>query len=91
MWTSVKANTDLPAGSVPATSYDLVNMYLTVKPTQNLTVTGSVENLLNQYYRPYAVPGPDPGSNLVQNDVLWASAGAGITFKGAIKYHFGGT
>jgi hemoglobin/transferrin/lactoferrin receptor protein len=91
MWTSVKANTDLPAGSVPATSYDLVNMYLTVKPTQNLTVTGSVENLLNQYYRPYAIPGPDPGSNLVQNDVLWASAGAGITFKGAIKYHFGGT
>lgn len=91
MWTSVKSNTDLPAGSVPATSYDLVNLYLTVKPTENLSLNMSVENLLNQYYRPYAIPGPDPGSGLVQNDVLWASAGAGITFKGGLKYHFGGT
>jgi hemoglobin/transferrin/lactoferrin receptor protein len=31
-------------------------MYLTVKPTPNLTRDGSVENLLNQYYRPYAIP-----------------------------------
>jgi hemoglobin/transferrin/lactoferrin receptor protein len=89
MWTSVKGNTDIPADYLPATSYDLVNMYLTVKPTSNLTVTGSVENLLNQYYRPYAIP--RGSANETQNDVLWASAGAGITFKGAIKYHFGGT
>ena len=64
-------------------------MYLTVKPTPNLTLVGSVENLLNQYYRPYAVP--RGSANDTQNDVLWASVGAGITFKGAIKYHFGGT
>lgn len=90
MWTSVKANTDLPVGSVPATSYDLVNLYVAVKPTPNLTITGSVENLLNSYYRPYAIPGPDVGSNLTQNDVLWASAGSGIVFKGGLRYHFGG-
>ncbi|WP_398480211.1 TonB-dependent hemoglobin/transferrin/lactoferrin family receptor [Tardiphaga sp.] len=90
MWTSVKANTDLPAGSIAATSYDLVNLYVAAKPTPNLTVTGSIENLLNSYYRPYAVPGPDLGSGLAQNDVLWASAGAGIVFKGGLKYHFGG-
>ncbi|MBN9594251.1 MAG: TonB-dependent hemoglobin/transferrin/lactoferrin family receptor [Afipia sp.] len=89
MWTSVKGNTDIPANYLPGTSYDLVNMYLTVKPTPNLTLVGSVENLLNQYYRPYAVP--RGSANDTQNDVLWASVGAGITFKGAIKYHFGGT
>jgi hemoglobin/transferrin/lactoferrin receptor protein len=89
MWTSVKANTDIPANYLPNTSYDLVNLYLSVKPTPNLTMTASVENLLNQYYRPYAVPGGTSGES--QNDVKWASAGAGITFKGGLKYHFGGT
>ncbi|BEV45269.1 TonB-dependent hemoglobin/transferrin/lactoferrin family receptor [Afipia carboxidovorans] len=89
MWTNVKGNTDIPANFLPATSYDLVNVYLSVKPTKNLTLIGSVENLLNQYYRPYAVPtGSDTTST--QNDVKWASAGAGIVFKGSLKYHFGG-
>ncbi len=89
MWTSVKANTDIPANYLPNTSYDLVNLYLSVKPTPNLTMTASVENLLNQYYRPYAVPGAGSGES--QNDVLWTSAAAGITFKGGLKYHFGGS
>lgn len=89
MWTNVKANTDLPVGSIAATSYNLVNLYATVRPTKDLSVQFSVENLLNQYYRPYAIPGPDStGAN--QNDVLWASAGSGIVFKGGLKYHFGG-
>lgn len=90
MWTNVKANTDLPAGTIPATSYNLVNLYATVRPTKDISVQFSVENLLNQYYRPYAIPGPDPGTGLAQNDVLWASAGSGIVFKGGLKYHFGG-
>jgi hemoglobin/transferrin/lactoferrin receptor protein len=88
MWTSVKGNTDIPVNYLPATSYDLVNLYLSVKPSPNVTIIGSVENLLNQYYRPYAVPGGSSGES--QNDVKWASAGAGITFKGSLKYHFGG-
>ena len=50
------ANTDIPASYLPATSYDLVNLYLAFKPTQDLTLNLSVENLLNQYYRPYAIP-----------------------------------
>lgn len=90
MWTSVAGNTDIPANYLPATSYELVNLYLTIKPTDNLTATFSVENLLNQYYRPYAIPrGAVDGE--AQNDALWASAGAGITLKGGLKYHFGGT
>lgn len=89
MWTSIGGNTDIPANYLPATSYELVNLYLTVKPTKDLSVNFSVENLLNQYYRPYAIPrGAVDGE--AQNDALWASAGAGITVKGGLKYHFGG-
>jgi hemoglobin/transferrin/lactoferrin receptor protein len=89
MWTSIKGNSDIPATYIPATSYDLVNFYLTVKPTKDLTVNFSVENLLNQYYRPYAIPRGAVGGE-PQNDSLWASAGAGVVFKGGLKYHFGG-
>jgi len=90
MWTSVRSNTALPVTYLPATSYELVNLYLTAKPTKDLTVTFSVENLLNQYYRPYAVP-TSADFTSTQNDVKWASAGAGIVFKGGLRYHFGGT
>jgi hemoglobin/transferrin/lactoferrin receptor protein len=90
MWTSIKGNTDIPSNYLPSTSYDLVNLYLTVKPTENLTATFSVENLLNQYYRPYAIPRGAVGGE-PQNDALWASAGPGITLKGGLRYHFGGT
>ncbi|BAL74463.1 TonB-dependent hemoglobin/transferrin/lactoferrin family receptor [Bradyrhizobium cosmicum] len=88
MWTSAIANTDIPTNYLPATSYDLVNLYLQYQPTRDLTLNFSVENLLNQYYRPYALPA---GSTTdTQNDVKWASAGAGLVVKGGLKYHFGG-
>lgn len=89
MWTAVKGNTDIPANYLPATSYNLVNLYLSAKPSPNVTVSFSVENLLNQYYRPYALPAGSTGES--QNDVKWASAGAGLTFKGGLKIHFGPT
>lgn len=90
MWTSVKSNTDIPATYLPGTSFDLVNLYMAVRPTKDLSVNFSVENILNQYYRPYAIPRAADFTS-PQNDVLWASAGAGITFKGGLKYHFGGS
>ncbi|UPJ51295.1 TonB-dependent hemoglobin/transferrin/lactoferrin family receptor [Bradyrhizobium sp. 200] len=89
MWTSALANTDIPRNYTPATSYDLVNLYLQYQPTRDLTFNFSVENLLNQYYRPYAIPVGSTGDT--QNDVKWASAAAGIVFKGGLRYHFGGT
>lgn len=88
-WTSITGNTDIPANYIPATSYDLVNLYLTMRATENLVFNFSVENLLNQYYRPFAIPGGALDGER-QNDALWASAGAGITFKGGLRYHFGG-
>jgi hemoglobin/transferrin/lactoferrin receptor protein len=89
MWTSAGANRNIPPTYTPATGYDLVNLYAQYQPTRDLTLNFSVENLLNQYYRPYAIPVGSAGDT--QNDVKWASAGAGIVFKGGLKYHFGGT
>ncbi len=88
MWTSVMANTDIPPTYTPATSYDLVNLYAQYQPRPDLTLNFSVENLLNQYYRPYAIPVGSTGDT--QNDVKWASAGPGLVVKGGLKYHFGG-
>jgi hemoglobin/transferrin/lactoferrin receptor protein len=90
MWTSVKSNTDIPANYLPGTSYDLVNLYLSVRPTRDFALNFSVENILNEYYRPYAVPRTADFTS-AQNDVLWASAGAGIVYKAGLRYHFGGT
>ncbi|HWM82349.1 MAG TPA: TonB-dependent hemoglobin/transferrin/lactoferrin family receptor [Pseudolabrys sp.] len=90
MWTAVTSNTDIPANYLPATSYNLVNLYLSAKPSPNVTVSLAVENLLNQYYRPYAIPTASDFTS-TQNDVLWASAGAGLTIKGGVKVHFGPT
>jgi hemoglobin/transferrin/lactoferrin receptor protein len=89
MWTSAMANKSIPVTYLPGTSYDLVNLYLAFKPSQDLTLNLSVENVLNQYYRPYAIPTGSTGDS--QNDVKWASAGAGIVFKGGLRYHFGGS
>ena len=80
---------DIPPTYTPATGFDLVNLYAQYQPTRDLTLNFSVENLLNQYYRPYAIPVGSTGDT--QNDVKWASAGPGIVFKGGLKYHFGGT
>ncbi|RZN28971.1 TonB-dependent hemoglobin/transferrin/lactoferrin family receptor [Bradyrhizobium sp. Leo121] len=89
MWTSALANNNIPPTFTPATSYDLVNLYVAYTPTRDLVLNFSVENLLDQYYRPYAIPVGSTGDT--QNDVKWASAGPGIVFKGGLRYHFGGT
>jgi hemoglobin/transferrin/lactoferrin receptor protein len=88
-WTSFAANTDVPVGFLPATSGDLVNLYLAYQPTADLTLNVSVDNIMNRYYRPYAIPGSS-NDGTTQNDVLFSSPGPGITYKGGLKYHFGG-
>lgn len=88
-WSSYAALTDLPAGYLPSTAYNLVNLYLTYQATKDVLLTASVQNLLNEYYRPYAIPGSSTDGT-TQNDVLFSSPGAGITFKAGLKVHFGG-
>lgn len=88
-WASFAAQTDVPVGYTPSTAYDLVNLYVAYQPTQDITLNFSVDNLLNQYYRPYAIPGSS-ADGTTQNDALWTSAGPGIVYKGGLKIHFGG-
>jgi hemoglobin/transferrin/lactoferrin receptor protein len=88
-WSSFGPNNDVPAGYLPATGYELVNLYLTWNATKDVVFTASIDNLLNQYYRPYAIPGSSTdGTN--QNDVLWSSPGPGRVYKAGLKIHFGG-
>jgi hemoglobin/transferrin/lactoferrin receptor protein len=88
-WSNFAANNDLPAGYLPSTAYDLVNLYLTWNATKDIVFSASIDNLLNQYYRPYAIPGSS-ADNTTQNDVLWASPGPGRVYKAGLKIHFGG-
>ena len=88
-WSNFAANNDIPAGYQPSTAYDLVNLYLTWNATRDIVFSASVDNLLNQFYRPYAIPGSS-GDGTTQNDVLWASPGPGRVYKAGLKIHFGG-
>jgi hemoglobin/transferrin/lactoferrin receptor protein len=88
-WASFAAQTDLPVGYLPSTNYELVNLYVAYQPTADITLNFSVDNILNQYYRPFAIPGAS-GDGTTQNDVLFSSPGPGITYKGGLKVHFGG-
>lgn len=88
-WSSFAGNTDIPAGYLPATDYELVNLYLTWNATRDIVLTASIDNLLNQYYRPYAIPGSSTDGT-TQNDVLWSSPGPGRVYKAGLKIHFGG-
>jgi hemoglobin/transferrin/lactoferrin receptor protein len=88
-WSSFGANNDLPAGYLPSTSYELVNIYLTWQATKDVTFTASIDNLLNQYYRPYAIPGSSTDGT-TQNDVLFSSPGPGTVYKAGVRIHLGG-
>lgn len=88
-WLSFAANANVPAGFLPATSGDLVNIYLAYQPTRDVMLNFSVDNVMNKYYRPYAIPGSS-SDGTTQNDVLFSSPGPGIVFKGGLRVHFGG-
>lgn len=88
-WISFAANNDVPLGYLPSTSGDLLNFYLAYNPTPDIALNFSVDNALNKYYRPFAIPGGSTDGT-TQNDMLFSSPGPGITFKGGMRVHFGG-
>ncbi|WFU71699.1 TonB-dependent hemoglobin/transferrin/lactoferrin family receptor [Bradyrhizobium sp. CB2312] len=88
-WASYGPNNDIPAGYVPSTGYDLINLYMTYAATKDIVFSASIDNLLNQYYRPYAIPGSSTDGT-TQNDVLWTSPGPGRVYKAGLRIHFGG-
>jgi hemoglobin/transferrin/lactoferrin receptor protein len=85
-WSSVASNQNVPVNYLPATSYDLLNLYLSYEPVKDLWVNFTVDNALNRYYRPYAIPKASPTE--VQNDTLWASVPPGIVYKGTVRMRF---
>ena len=88
-WISFASNQDVPPGFLPATSGDLLNFHLAYNPTPDVAFNVSVENALDKYYRPYAIPGGSTDGT-TQNDVLFSSPGPGLTVKGGVRIHFGG-
>jgi hemoglobin/transferrin/lactoferrin receptor protein len=92
-WAAVaaKSRSDIPdydnngfPDYLPTESYNLVNVYLGYKPTEDVLASFGVDNVLNQFYIPYLsglpdVPGQSPGVKF---------AGPGITYKGSLKIRF---
>ncbi|NVO15375.1 MAG: TonB-dependent hemoglobin/transferrin/lactoferrin family receptor [Rhodoplanes sp.] len=90
-WSAYASNTNIPANYIPADAYNLVNVYVGYQPTPDVLMGFSVDNILNEFYRPYPIPRTASGGDpITQNDTLWASPAPGITFKGSMKIRFGG-
>jgi len=87
-WISVAANRHVPANYMPSSSYELLNLYFTYQPHKDVSVNLTVDNALDKYYRPYAIPRSSDGGG-TQNDVLWASVPPGVVYKAALRMHFG--
>lgn len=88
-WTHAEANTNIPANYIPATNYDLVNVFIGYQPTPDILAGFGIDNVLNQFYRPYPVPVSTSAD--AQRDTLWAAPAPGVTFKGSLKMRFGAT
>jgi hemoglobin/transferrin/lactoferrin receptor protein len=73
-YTAVAAKTDVPTGIPPRDAYNLVNLYFTYQPTEDVFAVLSVENLLDEYYVRYRETMPQPG----------------ITVKASLKIRMGG-
>lgn len=86
-WAAVGSNDDLPSGYLPADSYNLVNVYLGYQPTEDVLMSFAIDNLLNEYYRPYPIAGTS--LDTAQKDLLWSAPAPGMTFKGSMKIKFG--
>jgi hemoglobin/transferrin/lactoferrin receptor protein len=86
-WVNAEANRDIPATYLPGTDYNLVNLFVGYSPTPDILAGVGIDNLFNEYYRPYAVPASTATD--AQRDTLWAAPAPGVTFKGSVKIRFG--
>jgi hemoglobin/transferrin/lactoferrin receptor protein len=88
-WVSAASNQHIDQlNYVPSTSYELLNLYLTWQPHKDVWMNFSVDNALDRYYRPYAIP-KSSTDGTTQNDVLWAGPPPGVVYKAALRVHFG--
>lgn len=86
-WASFASNTNIPQNYIPADPYNLVNVYIGYQPTPDVLMGFSIDNVLNEFYRPYPIPRSTTTD--AQYDALWAAPAPGITFKFSGKIRFG--
>ncbi|KAB2880687.1 MAG: TonB-dependent hemoglobin/transferrin/lactoferrin family receptor [Pseudorhodoplanes sp.] len=87
-WTSAASNQNVPVNYLPNDSYELVNFYLTWIPRPDFAFHFGIDNVLDRYYRPYAMP-QTASDGTTQNDVLWASPPPGTVYKASLRVQFG--
>lgn len=84
---AVAKNENVPTTYRPSTAYELVNVFFSYQPVEDVVLAFGVDNLLDRYYRPFAVPVSNDGGG-TQNDVFWTSPPPGLTVKGSLRVHF---
>ncbi len=89
-WSSFGANNDLPAGYLPATGYELVNLYLTWNAAKDITLHGVGRQPPEPVLPALRDPGLSSTDGTTQNDVLCSSPGPGSVYKAGLKIHLGG-
>lgn len=87
-WTSAASNQNVPVNYLPNDSYELVNFHLTWIPRPDFAFHFGIDNVLDRYYRPYAMP-QTASDGTTQNDVLWASPPPGTVYKASLRVQFG--
>lgn len=87
-WSSFAANNDLPAGYLPSDGIDLVSLYLTYQAMKGITLTASVENLLNEYYVPMQYR--DHQRMELRRTCRFQQSGSEDRHEAGLKIHFGG-
>lgn len=84
-WAAVSAQSNLSSLYFPASSYDLVNIFIGYQPTPDILASFTIDNLLNAYYLPFATLRSTDGT-----DTALAGSAPGRVYKAGIKFRFGG-
>jgi len=85
-WLAVAAKDakDIPAGSaLPTDAFNVVNLYVDYRPSEDVILGFGIDNLSNAYYVRYLDLRTQGSNSLVP------SPSPGVTFKGSLKVRFG--
>jgi hemoglobin/transferrin/lactoferrin receptor protein len=85
-WLAVAAKEakDIPAGSaLPTDAFNVVNLYVDYRPSEDVILGFGIDNLFNEYYVRYLDLRTQGANSLVP------SPSPGVTFKGSLKVRFG--
>ncbi len=84
-WANVQSQKNLPVSYLPSGSRNVVNLFIGYQPTPDVLASFSIDNLLNDYYIPFATLRSNDGT-----DSALAGAAPGRVYRLSLKYRFGG-